>query len=700
MKRAGLWLALGWGLVAALASLPVLRLEPNLLEEGVSLHIAQRLAHGERLYRDVVFFTGPLPFELLAGLFRAFGERLPVARLALLPLIAGAAAASFALARAAGAGAFAHVVGALWASAPALLFPLLSIYFYTTLAFDLIPLAAWLAWVGAVSPLAALGAGVVVAAIALCKQSFGALLAAGFVVALGVFAPRGRRARSATLFAVGGALAALATLALYAARGELGTLVDGLVRLPLELDQSFRAPYLNLWPPGRLSAPIAPNATLYLPLALYLEQGVFREVGAGWVLLAQALYALPLVALAATALRLLHLRRPRGAALALALGGVALLCVLINLYPRGDWGHLAFALPLAGQQLVLALAGGAGEPPHSRGARITAGVLAVLLLTGGAGFTRWLYGLSWPIHYFGERVPLYVTSPSTKMPTYPRIIEYLRAHTRPGEPIFVARQEPLLYFATDTTNPTPYVGILLARREEQQRRILKELGRVRFVVMSDLDQPLYAYYADELPHVWEYLERHFQLPADFPIDHNSFAQVLVRGRDRGETLLDLARVRERGRAWVRDQAGSVRPEPDHVPRIPAQKLRRLLAIRLGTRGGGIDFPVEIPDGGARLQSSIGVPWLVSLEGRHDQPGSASQVVSISLDGERFTPLASLALRELPESARNRWTPLEADLSAYAGQRVWLRLEVASDEPIEEGSLGWFGSPRLTRAQSR
>jgi hypothetical protein len=41
--------------------------EPNLLEEGKLLHSAQRIAHGEHLYRDMLAFTGRLPFEALAS---------------------------------------------------------------------------------------------------------------------------------------------------------------------------------------------------------------------------------------------------------------------------------------------------------------------------------------------------------------------------------------------------------------------------------------------------------------------------------------------------------------------------------------------------------------------------------------------------------------------------------------------------------
>ncbi len=41
-----------------------------------------------------------------------------------------------------------------------------------------------------------------------------------------------------------------------------------------------------------------------------------------------------------------------------------------------------------------------------------------------------------------------------------------------------------------------------------------------------------------------------------------------------------------------------------------------------------------------------------------------------------------------------WHPLEADLSAYAGERATLRLELTSDAPIAPGAMAFWGSPRI------
>jgi hypothetical protein len=49
---------------------------------------------------------------------------------------------------------------------------------------------------------------------------------------------------------------------------------------------------------------------------------------------------------------------------------------------------------------------------------------------------------------------------------------------------------------------------------------------------------------------------------------------------------------------------------------------------------------------------------------------------------------------LGSERRADWTPLEADLSAYAGQRVTLRLELIPDKPLARDFLAWWGSPRI------
>ncbi|MEE8508007.1 MAG: hypothetical protein V3T07_02985 [Myxococcota bacterium] len=194
--------ALTWGLLGASVCAFMTRVEPNLLEEGLILHVAQRMVNGEALYRDVASFTGPLPFELLATLFRLFGEEIAVARSAVIVLHGLACASIFAVSVRAGAGSLSHAAAACVASTPVLLFPLFSLFFHTTLAFDLSLIAAYPAVRGTRSVRWAGIAGVVVACTALCKQTIGAALAVALLAAMAATAPPGRRVRSAAALAL------------------------------------------------------------------------------------------------------------------------------------------------------------------------------------------------------------------------------------------------------------------------------------------------------------------------------------------------------------------------------------------------------------------------------------------------------------------------------------------------------------------
>ena len=68
------------------------------------------------------------------------------------------------------------------------------------------------------------------------------------------------------------------------------------------------------------------------------------------------------------------------------------------------------------------------------------------------------------------------------------------------------------------------------------------------------------------------------------------------------------------------------------------------------------------------------------------------VVSIAAAG-RVETLAEAPVLE-GEHEGLSWHPLEADLSAYAGERVTLRLELSSDAPIAPGAMAFWGSPRI------
>lgn len=681
-----LWMLAG-GACCALVS----GFEPNLLEEGIGLHVAQRLARGERLYRDVLVFTGPLPFELLALLFRVFGEEIQVARAFVVVAHALASGAAFALARAARPDALAHAAAAATASAPLLLFPLFGIYYYTTLGFHLSLLAAWAAARGARSAGWAVSAGALVAAVALCKQTLGLALAVALGAGLLLAAPPRGRLRAGLAFGSGGALVAALTVAAWLASGSLDDALVGLVELPASLESSFDLPPINLWPPGELSPEAAGSQTFYLPYYYVLFQGVFVDASWRAILATQLLFALPLFALAATALRWLVARPPA----AFVLHSALFVAWLSNLFPRSDWGHLTHVLPLVVAQLVVSVPLALGRSRAQR-ALVRLGAAGVVASLAAGAFA--LHGAIDRLADPGPlcaRVPLRPVSWPLKQARVRSVLGYLERHAEPGEAIFVARAEPLLYFATNRPNPTPYPGVFPALRDVQQRTILAALEDVRFVVMSDVDQPAMTYYRDELPDVQAHLERFYHPAPPFSDAETHWLSVLERGPDRGETVIDLVARAPSGRTFTRNRQGEIEAAPPLVSRLATRRNRRPLGFRVGPGGGGIDFEIEVPEG-AFFQGDASLGAVFSEDDIFRAPPRSRVVVSIGRAGD-LEPVAEVALRGGGPPSQ-RWIPLEADLSAWAGQRVTLRLELIREELAftDFVPIGYLGSPRIAR----
>jgi hypothetical protein len=680
------WVALGAATCALMTPL-----EPSLLEEGLLVHFAERMVAGEHLYRDLVFFSGPLPFEALALLFRWFGEEIAVGRMALAVLSGLATGAVYSLAARAGAGALAAAAAAGLAVAPILLFPLYSSWFYTTLAMHGSVLAAWATLRGVRSDGWCGVAGIAVAAVALCKQSVGVVTSLGLLATLVWVAPAELRRRRAGAMLAGAGALALATLGLYALRGDLSALLDALVVLPLSLESSFASPGVNYWPVGRFAPEVEAVASFYLPHLYRLLTGEEGAAPAPVVAATQLLFALPWIALLATGLRRAY-SGPLPAAV--WMHAVVLLAGLSNLSPRADWGHLAFALPAAVCQLwIAAAARPLGSEPRREGAlRLPA--LAVLLAAAVTSLplALRLYRLAEPSE-LGPRVPQRGVSRVHRDPALSRVAELLRERARPGEPVFVARSEPLLYFATGTRNPTPYGGVLPARRERQSQRILEALGDVRFVVMSEIDQPAFLYYRDELPAVQAYLERFFRLAPPFE-GRASWIVVLERGGDRGETLVDLFDVAAGASAWIRDATGQLRRHRVAPPSLATRANRRPLPILLGAGGGGLDYELEIP-ADALLRADIGLARLEAPGGVRVHARGVHLAVAVREGDAPFHELASWPV-EGADAAGRAWTPVELDLAALAGRRVTLRLAAVGERPLRAGTLAWWGSPVIVR----
>ncbi len=210
--------------------------------------------------------------------------------------------------------------------------------------------------------------------------------------------------------------------------------------------------------------------------------------------------------------------------------------------------------------------------------------------------------------------------------------------------------------------------------------------------MSEVDQPLWTYYSDELPRVQAELERFYRVAPYFPVSIDSWILVLERNGDRGATAIDL--ITHPARAWVRDEPGQERDEPEPAPRLPARHNRRSLGMRLGQWGGGLDWQLEVPNG-ARLQLDTGFLGMPSTDDIHEHPLMSQIVVSVRRDGA-FEKLDRHVLH-LSRNDTLHWQPFEVDLSKYAGEHVTLRVELVPEMAVGIRDLAWLGSPRIALA---
>jgi hypothetical protein len=661
--------------------------DPSLLEEGMFLHIGERLAAGEVLYRDIVVFTGPLPFEVLGFFYRLLGAQVWVGRVLVSLLTGFATAAAFGLARRSNAGSLAHVAAASVATAPCLLFPLLAFYYYTTIAMHLSIIAGYALVRGMVSTRWAFIAGIVVSAVALCKQTNGVVLAIGLAGALALGCERTRLLRHTGAYVSGGLLSAVLTIGFYGWTGALGDLINAIVVLPLSLDSTFTSPLPNFWPLGELNDDIYARRGFYLPYFFMLLGGFNVHAGPNLKLLTQLAYALPFLTIAFATLRLVVGQMRGQTAIQIAL----MIAWITNLFPRADWGHLVHVLPVTTIACCVLL-GSIPVVKRFLGPR-PIGALATLLCIGFLGGGAWAYSTiaAQSTAPLSARVPLKPVTPGLGDGRLASVVEYIRQNTEPGDPIFVPRAEPLLYFATDTRNPTPYPGVIPGMHEEQQDRILSGLTDVRFVVMSEIDQPAMTYYSRELPRVQEYLERHFTVVNELA-DSNWLA-VLERGDDRGRNLFDFIDNVDEARPFVRNAPVEIEDTSGFDLPVASKRNRRVLAFTLGAHGGGLDYDLVVP-ADAQLSASIGQKMVTGLGRFIVHPDDSRVVFSIRPHGS----LAFIGLREISLgrlAADTNWREVLVDLSAYEGQRVTLRLELASSAPLPPGKrLGYFGSPTL------
>ncbi len=495
--RAGLALFL----VSLALQVPFLDRGISHLDEGSILAIAERLRHGEVLYRDRSTFVAPLTYELLRLLFDVFGPSFLVARILQALVFSGCVVLVYALlravagGRAAAAGAIAMLALKSWA------FPAWTMLNYSQVAMLLCLTTVWAVsrfldrrragWLA----LAAVALGVTV----LAKQNLGVLL--GFTVAATVAADAWYDGAplSALLLrwsALGLAALPIAVAAVaYAAQGALGDLVaHTILRVPAVAAQyGIPLPVAVVWSADRgafmaASFPYFPPPLFHVGWQEHWDIARF-PASVAIELAVKGAYFVPLFAIlwcVVAARRGFRRRSDRTAWSRLVLITTFAAVAYASMLYRADWIHLMNVYPPLLIACVVAFRGAA--PPSRR--RVLAGV-AVLALWVALGvllavLTFWLY-----------RAPLETPRGRLLVPRYEaddtaRVLDYA-ARVPPGVRLAFMRHEPLYYFLTGREIPIEvdlvlpgYVG------PDDDERIAAELARVDEVVFSPKFLPTVA----------------------------------------------------------------------------------------------------------------------------------------------------------------------------------------------------------------
>jgi hypothetical protein len=472
-------------------------IQPN--DEGLMLQAAARIAGGEVPYRDFWWFYPPGQPYLLALLWKLFGPSLLTWRI--LRVLCDAAAATLAWALARRGGASRRVAIAAWlAAALAMAYPTGPHPFPPTLAMCLGALLLMERRPALAGGLAGLAA--------VWRIEFAAYLGLGVLLAYALRpGPRRERVEMAARFTgCSVAVAAVLYIPVVAAAG-LGDSFDLLIRYPVDDFSDYQSlPFpldydgvLNTSSLGGFLSDSAESLLLfYLPLAL-----VIGLAGS----------------LAALALRFARERWWQVAAAVFAIG------MTHYLVTRPDAFHTA---PLAVMVAVLASWAIAErlEAAPARALKLAAAGLAGLAVTYAVveGIDRrWL-------ELRADRAELRIpvadgvrVDKSERQPLE-RAVRYVRDHTRPGEPIYVATRRsdlvtagaPLLYVLAGRPNPTPYdiaaPGVVTTA--PVQREIVRDLRRsgVRSVIrwtdpLSAVHEPNRAGESSGVRLLDDYLER-------------------------------------------------------------------------------------------------------------------------------------------------------------------------------------------------
>ena len=513
--------------IAFIAQLPLYNRSLVPMDEGHLLAAAQAMAAGKLLYAEI--HTGIFPgiYLIASALLETFGRDVVVLRWAAVAMNISIALSLYAIGR--------RMVAAHWSWLPPLLylaliavgFPVLSMFNYSTLAvaFGLLGLLFLLRYLEAGRTRDGILLGAFVAAAALTKQNFGALI---FVALLaGLLAGRresaiGDRGLALTLLPIAatGMLLAAATALYFAGQGALPALVDATI---FSLAGSQFENFNNPIPPIFGSHPVgdARFTFLYTPPTVFnaLIHGVpFAGLDTTPELRSlsiRASYGLPLAALVlAPALLFLTRRDEETARTRTAARSSALFAVIFapGIFPSAIWSHLAFVMiPIL---LLFALIGDRVETILRRrqakvavqGWRIlAAGLIGVALIIASRSAVSVMDFYPEPLGL--ERASLFVSERDRDL--LRGAVDFIEKCSEPGEPTLALPDIPIIYFLADRPNPSPYDLAIPGNVDGGKIVEGAETAGVRCVVLNPRMYPEFAGLEVLFPGLSRYLASHF-----------------------------------------------------------------------------------------------------------------------------------------------------------------------------------------------
>jgi hypothetical protein len=478
---------------AALYLLPFMRIMLSMLDEGILIEGAVRVAHGQLFARDFFEIMGPGTFYWLGAFFKVFGTTFLATRVCLFLTSLGTGLLIYVLTRRI-SGRFRTLPCLLVAGTYfGLLWPAISHHVDSNF-FALLAVACMVSWYGLrgafLLPLAGAIAGITTCIL----QPKGGLLLIAFVVWLAAERLRRRASFKSVLLVVGGYCAVIFAVVLYFwSKGALEDLVfDAFVH-------NFR-----YYGPMNIVPYASGMAENYWNHRAIFSPGMYWTVPLAAVCFVPFVFcaALPGVSLVLAAANRRTVFEP--ILLLYALCGAAL---WLSEYHRKDISHLVMGSPLL---VILCIHWITGYKN-----KVANYALQVLLIcaTCLALLNLVLTFYTHPVETRVGTIAMYKVDP---------VLAYIQEHVKEGQEIFVYPYCPIDYFLTATENPTRYSGLTYhySTTEQYEDAIgTLEQRKVRYVVwnMSYFDKAIPEAFPS-LPRISKndyimepYLEAHYKV---------------------------------------------------------------------------------------------------------------------------------------------------------------------------------------------